>query len=65
MCYVIRYAMVTVLNHSSPLPPFLCSFLPFFQALKSLVDYDEDSDEEEKSEEQIESPAKRKKMDDS
>jgi hypothetical protein len=34
------------------------------QALKSLVDYDEDSDEEEKSEDQVESPAKRKKFDD-
>ena len=34
------------------------------QALKSLVDYDEDSDEEEKSEDQVESPAKRKKLDD-
>lgn len=38
--------------------------LSLSQALKSLVDYDEDSDEEEKSEDQAESPAKRKKLDD-
>ena len=45
----------------------LCSIMHAvhsLQALKSLVDYDEDSDEEEKSEEQVETPAKRKKMDD-
>ena len=37
---------------------------PPVQALKSLVDYDEDSDEEEKSDDIIENPAKRQKYDD-
>lgn len=41
----------------SPSPPLL-------QALKSLADYDEDSDDEEKTEEHTETPAKRKKLDD-
>ena len=44
----------------------LCSIMHTvhtLQALKSLVDYDEDSDEEQKFEEQVETPAKWKKMD--
>ena len=61
------------ISHLSPHPPSsLSPSLPrplplpsFPQALKSLVDYDEDSDEEDKTDEHIESPAKRKKLDDS
>ena len=52
---------------SLPLPSLslITGLSPSLQALKSLVDYDEDSDEEDKADEQTtESQAKRKKLDD-